>query len=86
MLTPYQYLMTASTAPDDELIDELCAWHDRMVAHVRRHGATSRACGCEDECPRLAARQLWTRARQAFGDAALQLTFLRQHAAADAHG
>lgn len=79
---PYKYLVSATDAGD--LIDELCAWHDRMVAHVRRHGATPRVCTCADDeiCPRREAVTLWAQARQALGDAAAPLTFLRQHAEA----
>jgi hypothetical protein len=84
--TPYRYLVASADGAATDLIEELCAWHDRTVAHLRRHGASS-PCGCgePDECPREHARDLWARARRAFGSAAAPLTFLRQHAG-DAHG
>lgn len=84
MTHPYRYLVSAADAAD--LIDDLCAWHDRMVAHVRRHGAAT-GCSCEDadECPRRQAVSLWAQASRELGDAAKSLTFLRQHAEAQ-HG
>ena len=86
MTHPYRYLISAADAA--ELVDELCAWHDRMVAHVRRHGAASRTCSCADvdSCPRHEAVGLWAQARVTLGDASSALTFLRQHAEAPHHG
>lgn len=86
MTHPYRYLVSAADAV--ELIDDLCAWHDRMVAHVRRHGAAPRSCACSesDTCPSAEAVTLWAQARVAFGDATAALTFLRQHAEAHDHG
>ena len=80
MTHPYRYLISADNA--DGLIDDLCIWHDRMVAHVRRHGASPPSCACSDEdtCPRQQAAPLWAQARAAFGDGSAALTFLRQHA------
>ena len=81
MTHPYRYLVAAAGAAD--LIDDLCAWHDRMVAHVRRHGAQRRACDCDsDACPAAEATWLWDAARRAFGQDAAALTFLRRHAEA----
>lgn len=81
MTHPYRYLVSSA---DADLVNDLCAWHDRMVAHVRRHGALPRTCACVDpeDCPRQQAGTLWSRARAAFGDGAVALTFLRQHAEA----
>lgn len=86
MTHPYRYLVTAAGAAD--LIDDLCAWHDRMVAHVRRHGTSPRSCACADmdTCPQAEAVTLWAQARIAFGEASAALTFLRQHAEAADHG
>jgi hypothetical protein len=82
---PYRYLVSAAGAA--ELIEDLCTWHDRMVAHVRRHGAAD-GCGCDEAeaCPRQQAVGLWAQARAELGDAAASLTFLRQHAEAAHHG
>lgn len=84
MTHPYRYLVSAGDAAD--LIDDLCRWHDRMVAHVRRHGAA--ICGCPDAetCPRQEAVGLWAQARVALGADAPALTFLRQHAEAAGRG
>lgn len=80
MTHPYRYLISAADATD--LIDDLCRWHDRMVAHVRRHGVSPPSCTCRDEdaCPRHQAEPLWAEARATFGDASAALSFLRQHA------
>jgi hypothetical protein len=84
--TPYRYLVASGDGAAADLVEELCTWHDRMVAHLRRHGASAPcSCGDPDACPREDARDLWTRARRAFGADTAPLTFLRQHAG-DAHG
>ncbi|HTV01775.1 MAG TPA: hypothetical protein VMF13_14605 [Luteitalea sp.] len=83
MTTPYRYLMAAGDDVTADLVDDLCVWHDRMVAHLRRHGAASRGdCGCidPDYCPAAQAADLWSRARRQFGPSAASLTFLRVHA------
>ena len=83
MTTPYHYLVAAGDVAAGDLADDLCAWHDRMVAHLRRHGAVARgACACPDleRCPVEEARDLWSRADRQFGPAAAALTFLRAHA------
>lgn len=81
MTTPYHYLL-AGTAAAGDLVDDLCTWHNRMVAHLRRHGASAGPCDCvePDDCPRRHAVDLYRRARLALGDGAEQLTFLRQTA------
>ncbi|WP_291988966.1 hypothetical protein [Luteitalea sp.] len=85
--TPYRYLIGPGDDVGAELVDDLCRWHDRMVAHVRRHGASARCgCGDPDDCPRIEARELWHRARTEFGVDAAPLTFLRQHGGGDVHG
>ena len=88
MTTPYRYLVAAGDAVAADLVDDLCTWHDRMVAHLRRHGATSHGgctCADDDRCPVAAAPDLWSRAHREFGEAAESLTFLRAHAGVD-HG
>ncbi len=87
MTTPYRYLVASADDDATDLVDELCTWHDRMVAHLRRHGAASPCtCGEPDDCPREEARDLWPRARATFGAAAEPLTFLRNHAGEVVHG
>ncbi|BCS32300.1 hypothetical protein TBR22_A15100 [Luteitalea sp. TBR-22] len=80
MTHPYRYLLTGDVPVS--LIDELCRWHDRMVAHARRVGAAPGApcCADPDDCPRAEAGPLWARAIQALGPRAAGLTFLRQQA------
>ena len=88
MTTPYRYLVSAGDVVAADLVDDLCAWHDRMVAHLRRHGAAARgACACPDldRCPAEQAADLWLRADRQFGAAAASLTFLRAHAG-ERHG
>jgi hypothetical protein len=86
--TPYTYLVAAANTPAADLVDDLCLWHDRMVAHLRRHGAAAvrDACACRDaeDCPRAQAVDLWRRAHRTFGSAAASLTFLRAHGGDDA--
>ena len=80
MTHPYRYLLTGDVPVP--LIDDLCRWHDRMVAHTRRVGAApgQTCCDDRDDCPRTEAGPLWARARQALGARAAALTFLRQQA------
>jgi hypothetical protein len=80
--TPYHYLLAGATAPSPDFIEELCIWHNRMVAHLRRYGAAPPACACPDadDCPRRQAVDLYRRAENTLGDVAGQLTFLRRHA------
>ena len=87
MTTPYAYLVATGDVPAADLVDDLCAWHDRMVAHLRRYGAVARhACGCPDaeDCPRVQATDLWRRAHRTFGAAATSLTFLRAQGGGEA--
>jgi hypothetical protein len=86
--TPYAYLVAAADTPAADLVDDLCVWHDRMVAHLRRHGAAAGrgVCACRDadDCPRVQVADLWRRAHRTFGAAAVSLTFLRAHGGRDA--
>ena len=67
------------TSEARELAEQLVAWHDAMVRHLRvvsaRRGAT-----CLDECPHDEATLLWSAAQLTFGTRAKDLTFLRSHA------
>lgn len=62
------------------LCARLTAWHDAMVAHERKLGAGHNGEQCDDECPHVEARTLWTEAVAAFGPRADELTFLRTRA------
>jgi hypothetical protein len=82
-MNPYAVLSSGAgtheaTAPSARL----AAWHDAMVAHERklRSGTTSDA--CNDECPHVEARTLWSEAVATFGRRAQELTFLRSRAQA----
>ena len=61
-----------------ELAQQLAAWHDAMVKHVRVAGPR-RLPTCHDECPHREAGVLWAAAEQTFGERAQELIFLRTH-------
>lgn len=61
-----------------ELAQQLVAWHDAMVKHVRVVGVR-RGPKCDEECPHDEAGVLWTAAQQTFGGRAQELGFLRTH-------
>lgn len=85
MTTPYAVLASqADHADAQDLADVLGQWHDRMVAHVRRHGPHPPADCCDDDaCPAAEARSLWLQAHRVFGGHLAQaLTFLRDQAGA----
>jgi hypothetical protein len=67
-----------ATTEARELAEQLVAWHDAMVKHVRvldsRHDAR-----CGEDCPHEEAAFLWTAALRTFGDRARDLVFLRSH-------
>ena len=61
-----------------ELAEQLVAWHDAMVRHLRvvgQQGATK----CLEDCPHEAAALLWPTAQTVFGGRANDLVFLRAH-------
>lgn len=66
------------TSEARELAQQLVAWHDAMVKHLRIIGsrATER---CADDCPHAEAGVLWTAAQEILGASARQLEFLRSH-------
>ena len=75
----YRILGDRVGTPDaQELAEQLMAWHDTMVKHVRVAGGRRRD-SCEDGCPHDAATSLWSAALFVFGEAANQLVFLRTH-------
>lgn len=82
MNNPYQVLACLAGNPHAQsLADELTRWHDRMVAHTRRHGARPAADCCpDDDCPSQEASSLWALAQRAFGSRAAELTFLSAQA------
>jgi hypothetical protein len=60
------------------LAEQLVAWHDSMVKHLRVVGPR-RGSACADECPHDEAAGLWMAARTTFGARADNLAFLRSH-------
>ena len=60
------------------LAEQLVAWHDSMVKHLRIVGPR-RGAVCDDECPHGEAAMLWSAAQATFGARAEDLTFLRSH-------
>jgi hypothetical protein len=67
-----------ATTEARELAEQLVAWHDAMVKHVRVLGARHDA-QCGEGCPHEEAAALWTAAQTTFGPRARELAFLRSH-------
>lgn len=61
-----------------ELAEQLVAWHDAMVKHLRVLGSRQDA-RCGEDCPHEDAASLWTAAQDTFGARARELVFLRAH-------
>jgi len=80
-MSPYAFLgSSVGTAEAASLCVRLTAWHDAMVAHERRLRTSRVTDACDDECPHVEARALWTEALATFGSRASELTFLRSRA------
>jgi len=80
-MSPYESLGSSDgTAEAASLSVRLTAWHDAMVAHERRLRTGRTIDACDDECPHIEARALWTEALAALGPRASELTFLRSRA------
>jgi hypothetical protein len=80
-MSPYAILgSSVGTAEAASLCVRLTAWHDAMVAHERRLRTGGTSDMCDDECPHVEARALWTEAAATFGPRASELTFLRSRA------
>jgi hypothetical protein len=60
------------------LAEQLVAWHDSMVKHLRVVGPR-RGPGCAEDCPHDEAAVLWSAAQDTFGTRATDLAFLRSH-------
>ena len=65
------------------LAEQLVAWHDAMVNHLR--AVNMRRARCHDGCPHEQARTLWTEAVHIFNEEAGKLTFLRRHGQRSIH-
>jgi hypothetical protein len=67
-----------ATSEARELAEQLVAWHDAMVKHLRVLGSRQDA-HCDEECAHEDAASLWAAAQQTFGARARELLFLRSH-------
>ena len=80
-MSPYAILSSSDgRAEAASLCVRLTAWHDAMVAHERRLRTGRPTDACDDECPHVEARALWTEALATLGPRARELTFLRSRA------
>jgi hypothetical protein len=80
-VSPYTILgSSVGTAEAASLCARLTLWHDAMVAHERRLRTGRTTDACDDQCPHVEARALWTEAMAALGPRARELTFLRSRA------
>ena len=61
-----------------EFVEQLVAWHDAMVKHLRVLGSRQDA-RCSEDCPHDDAALLWLAAQEMFGVKARELVFLRSH-------
>lgn len=78
-MNPYKSLGSAmGTREAIELAHRLTVWHDAMVVHQRRAGA-SRSRFCDVGCPHVEAKNLWPEALNVYGERAYGLGFLRTH-------
>jgi hypothetical protein len=79
-MNPYALLgRRIASREAEDLSARLSAWHDAMVAHER---SLRTGDACDDECPHVEARALWSAAVEAFGHEADDLIFLRSRAGA----
>jgi hypothetical protein len=80
-MNPYSIVGAGiATAEAASLRARLRTWHDAMVAHERRVRSQRMTGACNDECPHVEARMLWTEALALLGGEAGELTFLRSRA------
>jgi hypothetical protein len=80
-MNPYT-MLGSGVGTDDaaSLSARLSEWHDAMVAHERRLRTGISSDLCDDECPHVEARALWSEAVATFGPRADELRFLRSRA------
>ena len=67
-----------ATGEARELAEQLVAWHDAMVKHLRVLASREDA-HCGEDCPHEDAASFWTAAQRTFGSRARELEFLRSH-------
>jgi hypothetical protein len=68
----------AGTGEARELAEQLVAWHDAMVKHLRVLGSRDDA-PCAEGCAHEDAASLWTIAQATFAAGARELVFLCSH-------
>jgi hypothetical protein len=80
-MNPYAIVSSGiGSAEAASLRARLMVWHDAMVAHDRRLRSGQTTDTCDDECPHVEARALWTEVSAVLGPRANELTFLRSRA------
>ena len=80
-MNPYVLLGSRVRTPGAaSLVERLAAWLDSMVAHERLLRLARTDDVCDEECPRVDARTLWTEAVATLADRATELRFLRSRA------
>jgi hypothetical protein len=83
-MNPYAIVSSdVAGAETASLRARLMAWHDAMVAHERRLRPGHITDACDDECPHVEARALWTEVSAVPGSRVNELTFLRSRALGD---
>jgi hypothetical protein len=77
-MSPYAIVTSSvGTAGAVSLCVRLTAWHDAMVTHERRLRTGRLTESCDNKCPHVDVRTLWTEALFTLGPRASELTFLR---------
>jgi hypothetical protein len=84
-MNPYGIVGGIGTAEPASLRARLMAWHDAMVAHERRLRLGHLTDVCDEECPHVEARTLWTEVSAVLGPRASELTFLRSRSLVSQH-
>ena len=80
-MNPYGIVGSGTGSSDAaSLRARLTAWHDTMVAHERRLRSGHTTDVCDEECPHVEARTLWTEVSAMLGSRASELAFLRSRA------
>ena len=81
-MNPYAILASSiGTTEAASLTRRLTTWDDAMVAHLRRLRTSRASDVCDEECPHVEAKVLWSEAVAIFGAKATRLSFLRTHGA-----
>jgi hypothetical protein len=80
-MNPYGIVGSGSGSSEAaSLRARLRAWHDTMVEHERRLRSGNSTDVCDEDCPHVEARGLWTEVSAMLGSRASELAFLRSRA------